>query len=258
MDKIVEGKDAKGANKGNWTSDRGKWLDAYKDEETSSKNVFNSVENDVNVDEGLWSRGASGIAKQDATKDDSPFDENSIKDAFFGNSKLIDGSVFGSKAEFQFPSSPSDDDPAPDPSPTEDSQNIYLTFSGGGHSLDFSSSVSSLIDSYGYSWTFSDDALVRTNYDVSGGASWLTAAFEYHDIYGKVASIERAMVLEKHGDFEVEYSLGDNDPFDKFIIHVSSDKHFGTPLFRTIGSASKCQGEPNTMWRENRMILETD
>ena len=63
--------------------------------------------------------------------------------------------------------------------------------------------------------------------------------------------------MGKYGDLEVEYSLGDDDPLDKFIIHVSSDKRFGTPLFKTIGGASKCPGEPNTMWRENGMILET-
>ena len=67
------------------------------------------------------------------------------------------------------------------------------------------------------------------------------------DIYGKIRLYRRCMAWGKHGDLEVEYSLGDDDPFDKFIIHVSSDKRFGTPLFKTIGGASKCPGEPNTM-----------
>ena len=260
LDDIVKGKDAKGDNKGDWTPDGELWLDAYAEDPNnpSEKNVFNSKENDADVDDGLWSRGASDVAKNHW-----PFD--GIDNTFFGNSKLIDGSVFGSAANFGFSDSGTDDttddptdDPAPDPSLNGDAPvDIYLTFSGGGHSLDFSSSVSSLIDSYGYSWTFSGDALVRTNHDTSASASWFTSEFEYHDIYGKDASIERAMAWGKHGDLEVEYSLGDDDPFDKFIIHVSSDKRFGTPLFKTIGGASKCPGEPNTMWRESEVDLES-
>ena len=164
LDDIVKGKDAKGDNKDDWTPDGDKWLDAYGENPSNpSKNVFNSVENDADVDDGLWSRGASDVAKNHG-----PFAR--IDDTFFGNSKLIDGSVFGSSANFGFPDSGTDDptgDPAPDPSLGGSVEDIYLTFSGGGHSLDFSSSVSSLIDSYGYSWTFSGDALVRTNHDTS-------------------------------------------------------------------------------------------
>jgi hypothetical protein len=62
----------------------------------------------------------------------------------------------------------------------------------------------------------------------------------------------------KYGSLETSYSLGDPDPYDKFVIRVSTDKRFGTPTFKTIGGASKCPGEPDTMWRESGMILQTE
>ena len=60
-----------------------------------------------------------------------------IDNTFFGNSKLIDGSVFGSAANFGFSDSGTDDttddptdDPAPDPSLNGDAPvDIYLRFS---------------------------------------------------------------------------------------------------------------------------------
>ena len=66
------------------------------------------------------------------------------------------------------------------------------------------------------------------------------------------------MAWAKFGDLEVSYTLGDGDPYDKFVVQVLSDKRFGTPIFRTIGGASKCPGEPNTMWRESGLIIETE
>ena len=46
--------------------------------------------------------------------------------------------------------------------------------------------------------------------------------------------------MGEYGNLETSYVLGDSDPFDKFVIQVSSDKRFGTPLFKTIGGASRC------------------
>ena len=75
---------------------------------------------------------------------------------------------------------------------------------------------------------------------------------------GKSIALEHAMAWAKFGDLEVSYTLGDGDPYDKFVVQVLSDKRFGTPIFRTIRGASKCPGEPNTMWRESGLIIETE
>ena len=63
------------------------------------------------------------------------------------------------------------------------------------------------------------------------------------------------MAWAKYGDLEVTYTLGDADPYDKFVVHVNFDKRFGTPIFQTVGGASKCPGEANTIWRESGLDI---
>merc|ERR1711959_128199 len=92
---------------------------------------------------------------------------------------------------------------------------------------------------------------------MSGALSLFKGEMEHHDKYGKESELEHAMAWAKYGDMEVTYTLGDGDPYDKFVIQIATDSRFGTPIFKTIGGASKCPGEPNTMWRENGMSLET-
>ena len=94
--------------------------------------------------------------------------------------------------------------------------------------------------------------------DFSVGLSFDEADAELEDSYGKSSGQDRAMAFAKYGEMEVAYTLGDGDPYDKFVIQVSNDKRFGTPVFKTIGGASKCPGEPNTMWREGGLIIETE
>ena len=41
------------------------------------------------------------------------------------------------------------------------------------------------------------------------------------------------------------------------MVEIKTDKRFGTPVFKTIGGASKCPAEPGTIWmEESGMIIE--
>merc|ERR1712159_150977 len=92
----------------------------------------------------------------------------------------------------------------------------------------------------------------------SHGISIVGKSDAYSEAKSKSAEVERAMAWAKYGNLETSYVLGDPDPFDKFVIQVSTDKRFGTPLFKTIGGASMCPGEPDTMWRENGIKIHTE
>ena len=224
----------------------------------TGKNVFTSVENDAGVAKrdklSLFSRGMSDLAENDMRERgqmslDDIFEEDTV-------AKYIDASVFGSKAPFGF-GGKNEKDPKLDPISTGSEQSVYLTFSGGGHALEFSSDVSSNIDSWGYSWEFETegqkDLSVATHVALS--LFYLDQGLDL--MKGRLAQIEHAMAWAKYGNLKVFYSLGDLDPYDKFVVAVSSDKRFGTPIFKTIGGASKCPGEPNTVWRESGLIVET-
>ena len=55
----------------------------------------------------------------------------------------------------------------------------------------------------------------------------------------------------------VTVSLGDNDKGDFFAVRITEDPVYGTPVFTTMGGASKCPGETGTSRRESNVrILE--
>jgi hypothetical protein len=231
-----------------------KWLSSYQPGSTDDdgRNLFNSNEDVTN--DGFWSHGMSTYAKEEMN---NTFKIPSSMDELFEDKKvssMVDASVFGSEAQFGFTGSHNSD-------PTisrGEKQDVYLSFSGGGHNLEFSSSIESNIDSYGYSWSMEAEGSVSASGDFSVALSVFEAEAELADTYGKSVGQEKAMAFAKYGEMEVTYTLGDGDPYDKFVVHVSSDKRFGTPVFKTIGGASKCPGEPNTMWREGGLIIETE
>ena len=125
-----------------------KWLSSYQPGSTDDdgRNLFNSNEDDPDKDEGLWSRGMSTYAKEEMN---NTFKIPSSMDELFEDKKvssMVDASVFGSEAQFGFTGSHNSD-------PTisrGEKQDVYLSFSGGGHNLEFSSSIESNIDGYGY------------------------------------------------------------------------------------------------------------
>ena len=256
------------------------------------KNVFVSEEKN-----SAYSRGMSDIAISDMIENYDKKDEadtNEVTDdsssgeeagklenndevkSHYASMDMIDSSVFGGKAEFEFGklnqnqqsddnNNYNDNDPMPDPkwwsTSTGSSElkydSIFLTFSGGGHTLSFSAGMEENIDSFGYSWAIdveetdsSSNSLETQLGPVGTGTEWGTSE-------SMEVSVDHAMAWAKHGNLETTYTLGDPDPFDKFVVMVSTDKRFGTPLFRTVGGASKCPGEPNTMWRETGVTFQT-
>jgi hypothetical protein len=255
LNNIISGADVSSTEKRDfWFPEKGSWLQSWeRNGNESGKNVFTSVEN--NSTEGLFSRGMSNLTETDMKKRG----KMSLDKEFFEGdavARYVDSSVFGTKAPFSF-GGEDKNDPKLQPKAMGSEQNIYLTFSGGGHALEFNSAISSNIDSWGYSWVIEGEASSGEGYEMETAVSIVTGAAEHHNKKGKSASLERTMAWAKYGNLEVSYSLGDPDPYDKFVVAVSTDKRFGTPIFKTIGGASKCPGEPNTLWRESGLIVET-
>jgi len=240
-----------------WFPAKGYWLESWEMKGNEvGKNAFTSVENDKDsIPESLFSRGMSDLAEEDMRKrgglvlDPKFFDKDVA-------ARYMDSSVFGTKAPFSFGGTDKKD-PKLQPKATGSEEDIYLTFSGGGHALEFNSDISSNIDSWGYSWVIEGEAGSEEGYEQETAASIVIGSTEHHDSKGKSAALERSMAWAKFGNLEVSYILGDPDPYDKFVVAVSTDKRFGTPIFRTVGGASKCPGEPNTLWRESGLIVET-
>jgi len=232
-----------------------KWLSSYEPDKAADdgRNLFNSNEDDPDKDEGLWSRGMSKYAKTEEMKATFP---DSIGNM---DSSMVDASLFGGQAQFGFLETGDLDSGDYKSTPTisnQEKQDVYLSFSGGGHNLEFSSSIESNIDSYGYSWSMEAEGSVSASTDFNMAYGFWELEAEFADTYGKSIGQEKVLAWAKYGEMEVTYTLGDDDPYDKFVIQVSNDKRFGTPLFRTIGGSSKCPGEPNTMWRESGLGIE--
>merc|ERR1712159_931627 len=120
----------------------------------------------------------------------------------------------------------------------------------------FSMASSENIDAFGYEWSLEAEATGTRNDAHAFGISVLGRSFANAVSDSKSSGLTHAMAWAKYGNLETSYVLGDSDPFDKFVIQVSSDKRFGTPLFKTIGGASRCPGEPNTMWRETDVKID--
>jgi len=232
------------------------WLESWEmmeNDNQTMKNVFTSVEN--NSTEALFSRGMSDLAENDMkNRANMTHDDKFFK--YDAAARYVDASVFGSKASFGF-GGKNQKDSKLNPIASGSDQSIYLTFSGGGQALEFSSDVSSAIDGISYSWALESGSSSEQGYSSETSLGPLTGSGETGSTTGTSRASEHAMAWAKHGNLAVSYSLGDPDPYDKFVVAVSTDKRFGTPIFKTIGGASKCPGEPNTLWRESGMMLET-
>ena len=275
---IVDGTSENSYNNENrWKPANGNWVETYSQTGSETgKNVFNSVEPNT-----AWSRGMSDLAITSALENGlEPNTEDHYDSAITSSTDdltskmqtmdMIDSSVFGMGTKFEF-STDKDvsqtidgtpttvTDPASQPKLPSDSaitsENVYLTFSGGGHALEFSSSISDNIDSWGYSWTLEAESEVTNNMDIGVTVAVAYTNWHYHDSGGKAVALEHAMAWAKHGELETAYTLSDPEHGDKFVIQVKFDKRFGTPIFQTIGGASRCPGEPNTIWREQGLTL---
>ena len=238
-----------------WFPNEANFIETYeKTGAETGKNVFVSEEKN-----SAYSRGMSGDVF-DASKQKFGLPSSSEKDSYT-SMDMIDASTFGANARFEFDGPAAGHDPRPNPSwgsrVTKETP-VYLTFSGGGHNLEFAASTSENIDSWGYEWSFEVEMSSSSDMGESHGISIHGRSDASSEAKSKSAEVEHAMAWAKYGNLETSYVLGDPDPFDKFVIQVSTDKRFGTPLFRTIGGASKCPGEPDTMWRENGIQIRTE
>ncbi|CAL6383485.1 unnamed protein product [Bathycoccus prasinos] len=238
-----------------WFPDMTNFVESFeKTGAETGKNVFVSEEKN-----SPYSRGMSGDVF-DASKQKFGLSPSSEKDSYT-SMDMVDASMFGGNARFDFGGPARGHDPRPDPSwgskVTKETP-VYLTFSGGGHNLEFAASTSENIDSWGYEWSFEVEMSSSTDTGESHGISIHGRSDASSQAKSKSAEVEHAVAWAKYGNLETSYVLGDPDPFDKFVIQVSTDKRFGTPLFRTIGGASKCPGEPDTLWRESGIQIRTE
>lgn len=151
--------------------------------------------------------------------------------------------------------------------PLEPHQDVLLlTFSGGGHSAEYSFSSAEKMSDDMYGIGVSVTATQHVEHEVEFGGligmainAGLAAAGE--DTSGdmtvtKTMTYDRSFAWNKHGSMSSSYTLGDPNIGDKFVVKVAADKRFGTPVFTTMGGRSSCPGEPLTVWRESGYVLD--
>ena len=143
-----------------------------------------------------------------------------------------------------------------------DDTQILLTFSGGGHALDFTFTSQEGIDGADSHINFKIDGSVSFSGGF-GAEEKVTAGAEitFEDAasasYGwaREFSHDRFFAWNKVAHLTTTYSLGDEHFGDKFVVSVGSDKRFGTPVFVTKGGRSLCPGELGTVFRESGVSL---
>ena len=235
----------------------------YSEYSTGENSLFNTQSEDTS----LFTRGMNSQTITSAREENSSLEPSVSNGVFTGNisdamksMSMIDASLFGASSKFGFnASTTSTNDPLGVPvfgqEEDKSTPKHYLTFNGGGQVLEFSTSISSGIDDAGWTWSIEAEGSVTATSTNSVTLGIAEANVDVFNTKGRSASLERAMAWNKYGDMEVTYALGDGDQGDKFVVEIKFDTRFGTPIFRTVGGATKCPGEPNTMWRENGILL---
>ena len=142
-------------------------------------------------------------------------------------------------------------------------ENILLTFSGGGHSVEFSFTSNEAIEEYlsDVELGISGGVTLHVEHDLEskGGAAGADTGSGIETRpdtgFSNELTSARMFVWNKYGHVKTIYSLGDPNFGDKFVIQASVDKRFGTPLFKTMGGRSMCPAEDGTMFRESGVTL---
>lgn len=73
----------------------------------------------------------------------------------------------------------------------------------------------------------------------------------------QVITIGKSTEQSHEAEREVSISLGDGDLGDYFAIRITEDPVYGTPVFTTLGGASKCPGETSTSRRDSNVRIVT-
>ena len=148
--------------------------------------------------------------------------------------------------------------------PTEET--LLLTFTGGGHSMDYAYATSEKTSDNHYAIGMSLSGEWSNKYDLGlGGIIGLVVSVGMalggldtaaKSTFAKEIGIDRSFAWNKHGSLSTLYTLGDPELGDKFVVQVASDTRFGTPVFMTLGGRSLCPGEAQTVFREAGYTLE--
>ena len=125
---------------------------------------------------------------------------------------------------------------------------ILLSFSGGGHALEFSFKSDEEIEFYNSHVSFEIDGEVSFSggYHQEGTLTAGSVGVYWDDNAGlkygwnRDFKHDRMFMWSKRGHVVTKYSLADPEFGDKFVIGVASDKRFGTPVFSTKGGRSMC------------------
>ena len=135
-----------------------------------------------------------------------------------------------------------------------------LTFSGGGHATEYTFHSRENLGGEDMSYSATVDASMYDDrfFDGEFALAGVAIQVETHkqENAKRELGVERAFSWAKYANMNVRYVLGDANFGDKFVVSVSSDRRYGSPMFRTIGGRSKCPGELNTVFRESGIKLE--
>ena len=140
----------------------------------------------------------------------------------------------------------------------EDSKKL-ITF--GANSPVTLSWTSAVTDSRTFVTGYEVDALLSIEGEIDVGGGIEDFIFDGAFGVGGDQSIAISLGQESHqthgGELTVTVNLDDGDNGDFFAIRVTEDPVYGTPVFTTMGGASKCPGETGTSRRESNVrILE--
>lgn len=132
----------------------------------------------------------------------------------------------------------------------------FITFNGGGEMIEFTHGISSSVDiSLGMDKTSDADWHTAQDNGEDLTILVLNADYSWNSAVDATDSSDSTFGHDSHSSYsaEVVWSVGDPNLGDKFVIEVQDNPLYGTPLFRTLGGASRCPAEPNTQKREAKI-----
>lgn len=137
-----------------------------------------------------------------------------------------------------------------------DAKTKFLTaYANSPMALSWTGSIS---DSYSYSTGLSENAegSLVLGMDMSfkiGEPVTVHTANGFSAVSGSMRAfaIGKSSATSHDHERTVSFVLDDEDAGDFFVIRITEDKYFGTPIFTVMGGSSKCPGETGTSMRES-------
>ncbi len=106
-----------------------------------------------------------------------------------------------------------------------------------------------------YSRTLGLDLLINGGFKIFGIGTEVASTLGMTNVF--TVNLGKSSEEEHESDRTVTVTLDDNDSGDFFAVRITEDPVYGTPVFTTMGGASKCPGETGTSRRESNVrILE--